>query len=153
ALERMRENAAMWLPAERPAQVGDQVIADLKLTVEDKVVSDLRDNEFELAVERPGVFAGLDDHLVGMREGESADFTTTIPADYANTALAGKEGHYAVTLKGVKYKELPELDDEFAKSQGNYQMLDELRDVVRQQLVRQKEGDARRELRDAVAKA
>lgn len=152
-LERMRENAAMWLPAERAAQVGDQVTADLKLTVEDKVVSDLKDNEFELAIERPGIFAGMDDHLVGMREGERAEFTTTIPEDYANTALAGKEGHYDVTIKAVKYKELPELDDEFAKSQGNYQTLDQLRDIIRQQLQRQKEGDARRELRDEVAKA
>jgi trigger factor len=152
ALERRQEQAAIWLPAERAAQVGDQVIADLKLTVEDKVVSDLHDNEFELAIERPGIFAGLDDHLVGMREGESAEFTTTIPEDYANTALAGKEGHYEVTIKGVKYRELPELDDEFAKSQGEFESLDALRESVREQLERQKQSEAQRELRDAVVK-
>src|SRR5262249_643529 len=102
-LERMRESAALWLPADRPAQaadrpaeVDDRVTVDLKLTVGEKVVSNLHDNEFELAAERPGVFAGMDAHIVGLREGERAEFTTTIPEDYANPDLAGKEAQYEV---------------------------------------------------------
>lgn len=152
-LEQVRQDQAMWLPAERPAQLGDKVVVDLKLTVEDRDVSDLHDNEFELTGERVGIFTGMDEHIVGMSEGETKEFTTTIPEDYANTELAGKEAHYTVTVKGVKYHELPELDDELAKSVGEYSSLDELKEAVRTQLTSQKETDARRELRDSAVKA
>ncbi len=156
ALEHMREDAAAWVPVERPAQVDDQVTVDLKLTVDDKVVSNYADHEFVLAIERPGVFAGLDDHLVGMSEGQSAQFDTTIPEDYANTALAGKTGHYEIAVKAVKVRELPELDDDFAKtvkSMGDVDSLEALRAALRAQLERQKESESRRELREQVTKA
>jgi trigger factor len=149
-LERMRENAALWLPVERPAQVDDRVTVDLKLTVGEKVVSNLHDNEFELTTERPGVFAGMDDHIVGMREGERSEFTTTIPEDYANPDLAGKEGQYEVEVKAVKTRELPEVDDEFAKTQGDYETLNGLREAIREEMVQRKEADARRDLRETV---
>jgi trigger factor len=152
-LEHMKEDAAEWRPLERAAQVDDQVTMDLKLTVDDKIVSDYKDNPYVLAIERPGIFAGMDDHIVGKREGESATFETTIPEDYANPALAGKTGHYEVTLKAVKERVLPELDDEFAKTVGEAETLDGLRATLRERLERQKQTDARRELREQVAKA
>jgi trigger factor len=149
-LERMRENAALWTPADRPAQTDDRVTVDLKLTVGEKVVSNLHDNEFELTTERPGVFAGMDDHIVGLREGERAEFTTTIPEDYANPDLAGKEAQYEVAVKAVKHRELPEMDDEFAKTQGDYETLGGLRAAIREEMVQRKEADARRDLRETV---
>lgn len=152
-LNRIREDQAMWLPVERPAQIGDKITVDLKLTVGDRTVSDLHDNEFELVDERVGIFAGMDQHIVGMSEGETKEFTTTIPEDYANTDLAGKEATYTVTLKSAKYRELPELDDELAKSVGDYETVEDLRTGVRQQLQEQKESEARRQLRDDVVKA
>ena len=152
-LNRIREDQAMWLPVERPAQVGDKITVDLKLTMGDRTISDLHDNEFELVNDRVGIFAGMDQHIVGMSEGETKEFTTTIPEDYANTELAGKEASYTVTLKSAKYRELPELDDELAKSVGEYDTVDALRTAVRQQLQEQKEGESRRELRDNVVKA
>ncbi|MGZ3715949.1 MAG: trigger factor [Ktedonobacterales bacterium] len=152
-LNRIREDQAMWLPVERPAQIGDKITVDLKLTVGDRTVSDLHDNEFELVDERVGIFAGMDQHIVGMSEGETKEFTTTIPEDYANTELAGKEANYTVTLKSAKYRELPELDDELAKSVGDYETVEDLRTAVRQQLQEQKESESRRQLRDEVVKA
>ncbi len=152
-LERVRQNQAMWLPAERSAQLGDKVSVDLKLTVGDRTISDLKDNEFELVSERAGIFSGMDQHIVGLSEGESKEFSTTIPEDYANSELAGREAQYSVTIKAVKYRELPELDDELAKSVGEYETLDDLRSAVRTQLQSQKESDARREVRESVVKA
>lgn len=152
-LNRVREDQAMWLPAERPAQLGDKITVDLKLTVGDRTVSDLHDNEFELVGERVGIFAGMDQHIVGMSEGETKEFTTTIPSDYANAELADKEATYAVTLKSAKYRELPEINDELAKSIGDYETVENLRTAVRQQLQEQKETEARRQMRDEVVKA
>ncbi|MEO7003128.1 MAG: trigger factor [Ktedonobacterales bacterium] len=152
-LERIRQNEAMWLPADRPAQYGDRVTVDLLLTAGERQVSNLHDNEFELSEEREGIFAGMDQQLIGTREGEQKTFTTSIPEGYANTELAGKEASYDVTMKAVKYRELPALDDELAKTVGDYSTLDEVRGAIREQLRTQKEGDARRKQRDEVTQA
>lgn len=149
-VERIRQDQASNVPVERPAQLGDFVTMDLKLTVGEKEVSNLHDNEFELVLERPGIFAGMDDEIIGMKEGESKQFTTTIPEDYSNPELAGKEAQYDVTLKGVKVRELPEIDDELAKSSGDFTNVEQLREAIRQQLLVQKINDARRALRDEV---
>ncbi len=152
-LAQVQQEQAMWLPAERPAQIGDKVVVDLKLVVGERVVSDLHDNEYELTSERVGIFTGMDEHVVGMSEGETREFTTTIPEDYANSELAGKEAQYTVTLKGVKYRELPELDDELAKSVGDYDSFEALRGAVREQLASQKRTEASRTLRDRAVQA
>jgi trigger factor len=152
-IENIQQDQAMWLPVERPAQIGDKVIVDLKLDVGDREIANRTDDEFELADERPGIFSGMDQQLAGMTEGESKEFTTTIPADYANTDLAGKEAQYVVTLKGVKVRELPAIDDELAKSAGDYDSLEGLRTAVREQLSEQKQTEARRALRENVVKA
>lgn len=149
-IERIRQDQAIKTPVERPAQLSDYVTMDLKLTVGEKEVSNLHDNEFELVLERPGIFAGMDDEIIGMKEGESKQFTTTIPEDYSNPDLAGKEAQYDVTLKGVKVRELPEVDDELAKSSGDFENVEQLRKAVREQLLVQKINDARRALRDDV---
>jgi trigger factor len=149
-VERIQQDQAIKTPVERPAQVGDFVTMDLKLNVGDKEISNLHDNEFELAVERPGIFAGMDDEIVGMKEGESKEFTTTIPEDYSNPEYAGKEGRYEVTLKSVKVRELPEVDDELAKSSGDFENIEQLRQAIRQQLLVQKINEGRRQLRDEV---
>jgi trigger factor len=152
-LQQLRQDQAMWLPVERPAELGDQVTVDLKLTVGERTVSDLHDNEFELTGERVGIFSGMDQHIVGMSEGESKTFTTTIPEDYANTEIAGQEAHYEVTVKGVKHREMPELDDELAKTVGDFQTTEELTKAVREQLASQKENEGRRTQRENAIKA
>ena len=152
-VERLRQQQAAWLPADRPAKVGDQVTVDLKLTSGDRDISNLHDNEFTLSDERAGIFSGMDEHIVGMKEGESKTFTTTIPEDYGNPDLAGKEASYDVTMKAVKERELPELNDEFAMSVGEYTNMDEVRAAIREQLQTQRERDANRELSDNVVKA
>ncbi|HEX6796979.1 MAG TPA: trigger factor [Ktedonobacterales bacterium] len=151
-VERTREQQAMWLPVERPAQIGDQLTMDLHLTAGDRQISDLHDTEFQLVEDRPGIYAGMDEQLVGLREGESKQFTTTIPEGYANAELAGKEAQYDVTVKAVKERELPELDDELAKAAGEFETLEGMRASYREQLERQRETEARREFRDAVLK-
>ena len=75
-----------------------------EVVCEDQTISDLKDNPFELTNERLGLFTGMDEQLVGMRRAKAKTFTTTIPADYANEKLAGKEAHYEVTLHKVEVK-------------------------------------------------
>jgi trigger factor len=151
-LESLRNRRANWEVVERPAQIGDRVTMDLKLTVDDENISDLKDNPFELADERHGLFTGMDEHIVGMQAGENNTFTTTIPTDYSNEKLAGKEAQYTVTLHKVEFKELPELNDEFAVQVSNdeYQTLEDLRKAVSDNLLESKQRHIRDELREQV---
>jgi len=154
-LESLRDRQAKWEVVERPAQIGDRVTMDLKLTADDESISDLKDNPFELTTERYGLFAGMDEHIVGMQAGESKTFTTTIPSDYSNEKLAGKEAQYAVTLHKIEVKELPELDDALAIQVSNdeYQTLEDLRKAIGDNLLENKQRRIRDELREQVVNA
>src|SRR6266853_624281 len=149
-LESLRNRQAVWEVVERPAQIGDRVTMDLKLTVDDESISDLKDNPFELTDERPGLFSGMDAHILGMQAGESKTFTTTIAEDYSNEKLAGKEAQYTTTLHKVDFKELPELDDALAAQVSNdeYQTLEDLRKAVSDNLLENKQRHIRDELRE-----
>ncbi len=152
-LEQYQNQQAIWVPVERPAQLGDRVTVNLVLKVGEKTISDLKENEFELVEDRPGLFAGLDAQLVGTREGETKAFTLTIPEDYLNKDLAGKEALYSVTIRAIKQKELPELDDELAKGAGKYETLAELRESIQKQLLSNRLSQAQRDLEEQVINA
>lgn len=154
-LEKMRERQANWEEVERPAQIGDRVTMDLKLSSDEQMISDLKDNPFELTSERHGLFTGMDEQIVGMQKGESKTFTTTIPEDYTNEKLAGKTANYDVKLHKVEFKELPELDDAFAIQVSNeeYQTIEDLRKAVSDQLLESKKRKIRDDLREQVLAA
>ncbi len=154
-LESLRERQAKWEEVERPAQIGDRVTVDLKVTVEDQTVSDLKNNPFELTDERHGLFTGMDEQLVGMQKGESKTFSVTIPEDYTNEKLAGKTANYEVTLHKIEFKEVPELDDAFAIEASNdeYQTLEDMRKAISDQLLENKKRKIRDELREQVLDA
>lgn len=154
-VESLRERQAKWEEVERPAQIGDRVTVDLKLTVEDQTVSDLKDNPFELTDERHGLFTGMDEQIVGMQKDESKTFSATIPEDYTNEKLAGKTANYEVTLHKIEFKEMPELDDAFAIQASNdeYQALEDMRKAISDQLLENKKRKIRDELREQVLDA
>lgn len=148
-LESLRNRQAEWKEVDRPAQIHDRVTVDLKLTSGDETISDLKDNPFELTDERHGLFKGMDEEVVGMKAGEQKSFTTTIPDDYTNEKLAGKESNYDITLHKVETKELPELDDEFAKTAGSND-LEDLRTSVSDSILEEKKRSNRDGLREQV---
>lgn len=155
-LESLRERQATWHVVERPAAIGDRVTVDLLLAVEDKTISDLKQNPFELTDERHGLYTGMDEHIVGMtppaegEEPQTRTFTVTLPADYGNDKLAGKEANYIVTLHKVEVKETPELDDAFAAQTSKFETLEELRKAISDSLFERKQRAIRQELRDKV---
>ena len=152
-IESLRNRQAKWNVVERPAAIGDRVTMDLKLSAGEQNISDLKDNPFELADDRHGVYTGMDEHIVGMHVGESKTFTTTLPADYINEKLAGKEAQYEVTLHKVEAKELPELDDAFAQQVDSYETLEDLRKAISDQILENKKRRINNELRDKVVEA
>ncbi len=154
-LETMLNQRATWNIVERPAEYNDRVTVDLKLTAEDKSISDLKDNPFELTTERHGLFHGMDEHVVGMQVGESKTFSTTIPEDYSNEKLAGKQADYEITLHKVETKQLPELNDALASevSEGAFETLEDLRKAISDEILEGKKRSARDGLREKVVNA
>ncbi len=80
-----------------------------------------------LEVGANNLIPGVEEQLIGMKAGESKEFSLTLPEGYRNKDAAGKEGDFKFTIKEIKRKELPELDDEFAQQFGEYETMEELR--------------------------
>ena len=95
---------------------------------------------------------GFDEQLVGLSVGDEKRFPVDYPADYSVKELAGTAVNYAVTVKGIKTRVVPALDDEFAKDLGEFDSLEALRSRVREDLQRDAERAAERELRNDLLK-
>jgi trigger factor len=95
---------------------------------------------------------GFDAQLLGMEAGATKSFTLTYPSDYAVSEMAGKEVAYEVTVKAIKRRVLPELDDEFAKDLGDFETLDALRARVREDLEHEARHAAERDVRGELMK-
>ena len=98
-----------------------------------------------LAIGSGNLIPGFEEKLLGMKKGENREIEVTFPADYTNKELAGKDARFTVTLKEIKKKVLPELNDEFAKDIGGNKTVDELKGRVKEDL----EGRKRDELASA----
>ena len=146
ALQRLRDRAARSEPVEgRGVDAGDAVTVDL----DRRDPSGAADNHQNVNIEL-GAKAnppGFDEHLLGLEVGATRTFTVHYPADYAITELAGTDVVYTVTVKAIKRRVLPELDDEFAKDLGEFESLDGLRTRVREDLEHEARHAAEREVR------
>lgn len=154
-VERIQNQLAEWETVERPIAYGDRIKADLKLTSGEQQISDLKDNAFEITDDRKGLFTGLDEQVLGLQAGESKAFTVTIPEDYSNEKLAGKEANYDVKVLTIESKQVPALDDEFAKkvSDEQFDTIEEVRKAVGDNILEQKKRKIVEELRETALKA
>jgi trigger factor len=132
-VERLRERTAKLETAERPAGSGDYVVIDYAGTLDGEPFAggEGRDQMVELGSGR--LVPGFEEQLAGAAAGDERTVAITFPDDYGATELAGREAEFAVTVKEVKAKELPALDDELAVEAG-FDTLDELREDVRERL-------------------
>ena len=130
-IEQEREKNARFVGVERPVENGDRVILDYSGSV-DGVAFDGGTAEEQMLVIGSGTFIpGFEEQIIGMRAGEEKNITVTFPQEYHAENLAGKEAVFAVKVRDVHVKELPALDDEFAKDVSEFDTLDELRAAKR----------------------
>jgi trigger factor len=151
-IERLRERSGRLETVDRPAQRGDFVVMDYRGTLEGEPFAggEGRDQMVELGSER--LVPGFEEQLQGATAGEERTVTLTFPDDYGAPDLAGREAEFAVTVKEVKAKELPELDDDLAAEAG-FDTLDELRDDIRTRLQENDEQRLEAEFRETVLDA
>lgn len=126
AIERLQESLAKFVAVEdRPAQMGDYLIADYRCTVDGKEADHRTDDWFELREEE--FLKGFSAQLIGARPGEEKEVRVRFPDNFGRKEWAGKEGVFGVKVKEVKTKKLSPLDDELAKETGEFETFDELR--------------------------
>jgi trigger factor len=151
ALQRLRERAARFEPVEdRSIEPGDTAVLDIERRDATGPAQSHRDVNVELGARANP--PGFDEQLLGLSAGATKSFTIHYPADYPIGELANTDVSYTVTVKGVKRRVLPDLDDEFAKDLGEFDTLDALRAQVRQDLERDARLAADRELRAELMK-
>jgi trigger factor len=129
-LDRLRDRTAKLESVERPAENDDFVVMDFTGFVDGEPFEggEARDHMLQLGSGR--LIPGFEEQLVGAQAGEDRTVKVTFPEEYGAEHLAGKDAEFAVTVKDVKEKRLPELDDELAVEAG-YDTLDELRTDIR----------------------
>jgi len=101
--------------------------------------------KYDLEIGSGSFIPGFEEQLVGMKVGEEKDITTTFPENYGNADLAGKETIFKIKVHQIKKKELPELDDEFAKDVSEFDTLEEYTKSVKERLEKSKEVSAKAE--------
>jgi trigger factor len=152
-LGRVRESLASLDTVERAAQSGDFVVIDFAGTVDEEPFegSEARGHLVELGSGR--LIPGFEEQLQGVSAGDEREVKVTFPDDYPAEQLAGKDAVFAVEVKEVKEKRLPELDDDFAVEAGGYDSLDELRAEIAERIAQAEERAIESEFREAAVDA
>ncbi|OJG19661.1 trigger factor [Enterococcus canis] len=155
-LKREQETQAeLVVKEDEAAAEGDTAVIDFEGFLGDEAFEGGKGDNYSLELGSGQFIPGFEEQIVGHKAGENFDVTVTFPEDYQAEDLAGKEAVFKVTLHEVKVKELPELDDEFAKDvDDEVETLDELKEKYRKELTEAKEkaaDDAKDEL--AIRKA
>jgi trigger factor len=152
-LEHLREHLAKLETVERPAKEGDFVLVDYAGQVDGEPFEggEGRDQLIELGSGR--LIPGFEEQLAGAQAGEERAIEVTFPDDYGAERLAGKPARFALTVKEVREKQLPPIDDELASDAAGFDTLDELKDDLRTRLAEQEEQRIESDFREAVLDA
>lgn len=128
-LKRMQENMAQMIPLEEGAAVenGHTVSVEYSIAVDGSPEENSGVQSAEVEVGSNKLIPGFEEQLIGMKPGETKEFTLELPAGGDNAESAAKNGLFSVTVGEIKRKELPELDDEFAQQFGEFDTMEALR--------------------------
>ncbi len=130
-VKRMQDRNGRLLTREGAAENGDTVDIDFEGFVDGKAFEGGKAEHYSLVLGSGSFIPGFEDQVVGHSAGDEFDVNVKFPEEYGAAELAGKDATFKIKLHEVKYKELPALDDDFAKDVSEYDTLDELKDSIR----------------------
>ncbi len=149
-LERLRERRAEFVNEEpRPVRTGDYAVVSIE-SVAGLPGKPIKEPELVFLVGGEDTLPDFTENLLGMVPGEEKEFDVHYPDDYAQERLAGKTIRFRVQLKAIRRKELPELNDEFAKDLGDYLNLEDLKRAIRATIRAEKEFLAQHKAKDEI---
>lgn len=148
-LNQKRNQQAELVVVEEPAKEGDTVVIDFEGFKDGVAFEGGKGENYSLELGSGSFIPGFEDQLVGAKAGDDVEVKVTFPEDYQAEDLAGKEAIFKVKVHEVKEKELPELDDEFAKDvDDEVETLDELKAKIREELTATKASQAQEAVHD-----
>lgn len=142
-------NSRMVSVDDRPVQQGDVANIDFEGFLNGVPFDGGKSDNFDLEIGSGSFVPGFEDQVVGMNPGEEKDINITFPEDY-HADLAGKDVVFHVKVNSVKVKDVPALDDEFAKDVSEFDTLEELKADVREKMLKEREEAAKRSFADVV---
>ncbi|MCR5525063.1 MAG: trigger factor [Lactobacillus sp.] len=154
-LEKKRQQQAeLVLKEEKPAEKGDTVVIDYEGSIDGKKFDGGSADNYSLELGSGSFIPGFEDQLIGHNTDDDVDVKVTFPEDYHAKDLAGKEAIFKVKVHEIKEKQLPELDDDFAKDvDEDVDTLAELKDKTKKELQENKDNQAKAAIEDAAINA
>ena len=153
-IEQERENSARTITIEdRPVKDGDITTLDFEGFVDGVAFDGGKGTDYPLTIGSGSFIPGFEEQLVGAEIGKEVEVKVTFPEEYHSTDLAGKDAVFKCTIKSIKEKELPELDDEFASEVSTFDTLAEYKEDVKNTLLVKKQDAAKSAKEEAVIDA
>jgi trigger factor len=150
-LKRVQEqNSRLVTVEDRAVQDGDQTVIDFEGFVDGKTFEGGKGEDYALTIGSHSFIDTFEEQLIGKAIGEACEVNVTFPNEYHATDLAGKPAMFKVTVKEIKSKELPELNDEFASEVSEFENLEEYKNDIKVKLAEKKEKEAATENEDNV---
>ena len=147
------QNARMVTVEDRPVQDGDTVVIDFEGFQDGVAFEGGKGENYELVIGSHSFIDTFEEQLIGKTTGEETEVNVTFPEEYQAEELAGKPALFKVKINTIKYKELPELDDDFAGDVSDYDTFAEYRESVKAGLLEKKETAAAEEKKNALVEA
>ena len=144
------QNARLLTVEDRGVEDGDQTVIDFEGFVDGKGFEGGKAEDYPLTIGSHSFIDTFEEQLIGKKIGEECEVNVTFPTEYHAADLAGKPATLKVTVKEIKVKELPELNDEFASEVSEFDTLDEYKKDVEKKLAEKKEIEANSKNEDAV---
>lgn len=142
-IKREQEKNAVLNSVERPVQNGDQTTIDFEGFMDGVAFEGGKGEDYPLTIGSNAFIPGFEEQLVGAEIGKEVEVNVTFPENYHSEDLAGKPAVFKVTVKDIKEKELPELDDEFASEVSEFETLAEYKEDVKKKLEERKAANAK----------
>jgi trigger factor len=147
-IETIRERKVEYINIDpRPLEDGDFALVSL-VTVGGVEGDPVKQDEIMIEIGAPDTVQGVSAGLRGASPGEQREFDVVYPEDYGQEKLAGRTVRFHAEIKGVRRKELPEVNDEFAKDLGDYQSLEELKETIRKTISSERQYEAQQEAKN-----
>ena len=147
-VEEIREQKADMVNVDpRPVEDGDYAVVSLE-SLSGVEGDPVKTDELTLWIGGAETLPAFTENLLGLTPGDDREFEVTYPEDYGSARFSGKTIKFRALLKGIRRKELPELNDEFAQDLGDYRTVDELREAVKKNIFAQRQAEAQQEAKN-----
>jgi trigger factor len=144
-IDKLAASRVKLVTVRRAAANNDSVEVDFSVSIDGKVIEGGESKNHALIIGKGVFIPGFEENLIGTREGEEKEFSLSFPVDYFKKDLAGKEANFKVKMNLVQERQLPEIDDQFAVSLGNFKNLEELKKNIKEGMEHENEHKIKEE--------